>query len=204
MYVTVRQLSFGYSPDRLLFSGVNIDARPGDVIALTGPSGSGKSTMLQLLASWLDPLSGEVLKPESVTMALVTQNPHGVGGRTALDHVTLPLLAQGLSREESEETALKQMADFGLTEVAGSAFQDLSGGERQRVLLARAVVGKPQLLLIDEPTAQLDRVSSAKVSKAIAAIAAQHSVVFIATHDPDVRDSCNRVVDLGSTPAEAA
>ena len=85
---------------------------------------------------------------------------------------------------------------FGLGEVAGQQFRRLSGGEAQRLMLARAIAARPQLLLIDEPTAQLDPSTAREVNHAISRLISPETIIVIATHDPETRDSCTDHVDL--------
>ena len=124
------------------------------------------------------------------------QNPHGVARRTAIDHVVLPLLARKHTRSEAEERALAVLSLFGLVAVAGRPFRDLSGGEAQRLMLARAVATAPDLLLVDEPTAQLDQRTAATVNQTLANVAQEDTIVVIATHDPATRAACTHVIDL--------
>jgi putative ABC transport system ATP-binding protein len=120
-----------------------------------------------------------------------------VSERTALDHVALPFVARGLSRAGAKAGAGELLERFGLAGVAGRRFGDLSGGEAQRLMLARGVARRPDLLLIDEPTAQLDRSSARDVNRVVAALAREGLVVVLATHDPETRDMCGAVLDLG-------
>ena len=129
-------------------------------------------------------------------MSWVFQNPHGVAGRTALDHVALPFLAAGLSRKDANERAQQLLERFGLALLAQRAFRELSGGEAQRLMLARGMAARPQVLLVDEPTAQLDRVTSAAVNAAIAATAHSDVVVVVATHDEETREACTDEIAL--------
>ena len=124
------------------------------------------------------------------------QNPYGVPGRTALDHVVFPLLAKGLRRREAEPQALEAMGLFDLEYAADRRFSELSGGEAQRLMLARAVCSRPDMLLVDEPTAQLDTRTAHSVSHVLGNLAGQGMIVLVATHDPDTRDACGRVIDL--------
>ena len=126
----------------------------------------------------------------------VFQNPYGVPGRTALDHVVFPLLAKGLRRREAEPQALEAMGLFDLEYAADRRFSELSGGEAQRLMLARAVCSRPDMLLVDEPTAQLDTRTAHSVSHVLGNLAGQGMIVLVATHDPDTRDACGRVIDL--------
>lgn len=184
----------GHAP---LFQGLDLQLDAGSVTAVTGPSGSGKSTLLQLLAGWERPSSGRVLRPGIERIQWVFQNPHGAARRTALDHVSLPIMARGTPRRRADAEARELLGLFGLGEVPRHEFRRLSGGEAQRLMLARAIACKPDLLLVDEPTAQLDPVSAHTVNGSLLSLADRGTIVVVATHDSDTRHSCGFQVDLG-------
>lgn len=89
-----------------------------------------------------------------------------------------------------------RLSEVGLDRVALSRFGELSGGEAQRLMLARGMAARPDLLLVDEPTAQLDNTSSETVNRALAGLAHAETIVVVATHDLDTRDACTDVIDL--------
>jgi ABC-type lipoprotein export system ATPase subunit len=179
-----------------LFRDVSFELVPGTVTALCGPSGCGKSTLLSILAGWDEPVVGSVQRNRVHSVGWVFQNPHGVANRNALDHVVFPLLARGWKRSRARGRALEVLGLFGLSEVAGRSFASLSGGEAQRLMLARAVCLAPDLLLVDEPTAQLDARTAQTVNDRLSHVADSGSMVVIATHDAATRAGCSAVVDL--------
>lgn len=194
--VVAEALSHRFRSGPWLFEALDFVLRSNEVYALTGPSGSGKSTLLGILAGWGHPTEGQVRRRNIESVAWVFQNPHGVAGRTAVDHVALPHLAQGASHSEARRRARAGLARVGLEQVADAKFSDLSGGEAQRLMLARALASKPDLLLVDEPTAQLDPRTSVAVNEAIASVATEGTIVVVATHDAATRDACTAVIDL--------
>lgn len=194
--IEARNLGHRFTSTSLLFDRLSFDLEPGDVIGLCGPSGCGKSTLLSILAGWEHPTNGTLTMTAIDRIGWVFQNPYGVSRRSAIDHVTFPLLARGYSRRDAEEESQRTLALFGLQAVADRPFRALSGGEAQRLMLARAVTSAPHLLLVDEPTAQLDTQTAHTVNATLGSIAAGGSIVVIATHDPDTRAACARVIDM--------
>jgi len=180
----------------MLFDDLSFDLEPGDVVGVCGPSGCGKSTLLSILAGWERPTSGTLARTRITRTGWVFQNPYGLARRSALDHVVFPLLTRGDSRKDARRTASATLELFGLAEIADRPFRALSGGEAQRLMLARAVTIAPSLLLVDEPTAQLDIRTARTVNSTLGNIAASGAIVVIATHDPDTRDACSRVIDM--------
>lgn len=194
--VVASGLTHAFPGSPALFEELSFELLPGRITGLCGPSGCGKSTLLSILAGWVEPTGGRVRTTGVERTGWVFQNPYGVPGRTALDHVALPLLARGTPRAEAEVRAREVMADFRLTEVADRPFRQLSGGEAQRLMLSRAVCSAPDLLLVDEPTAQLDLRTAETVNATLGNIAGQGAIVVIATHDPHTREACTDVIDL--------
>ncbi|WP_043994248.1 ATP-binding cassette domain-containing protein [Leifsonia xyli] len=185
---------FDGTPD--LFQDLSFDIASGEVIGLCGPSGCDKSTLLSLLAGWETPTRGAIERIGIGRVGWVFQNPHGVPRRTTLDHVVFPFLTRGLSRRQAEAEGLRTLALFGLESVAHRPFRALSGGEAQRLMLTRAVSAAPGLLLVDEPTAQLDTRTAHEVNTTLGQVAGGGSIVVVATHDPETRAACTRVFDL--------
>ncbi len=196
MQLELHELGHRFDGGGWLFRGLDTVLDPGHVYALTGPSGSGKSTLLALLASWISPKEGTVERIGAGNVGWVFQNPHGTPRRTAIDHVALPLLARGMSSQEAAGAAHELLARFGLDDAADRQFRRLSGGEAQRLVLARGVAAQPGLLLIDEPTAQLDPLTTDQVNTAIAHAVTDATVIVVATHDPKTRDACTDHIDL--------
>ena len=194
--MTLEAVGHRYPSGRTLFRGLTTTFVAGRSCAVVGPSGSGKSTLLSLLTGETTPTEGRVVRPDALTTAWVFQNPFGVPRRSALDHVVLPFLAAGLRRGAAEEEAVTLLHEFGLSAVAGEQFRRLSGGEAQRLMLARAVAARPDLLLVDEPTAQLDRGTAESVNAALAQLSDRGCIVVVATHDAATRASCSTVLDL--------
>lgn len=184
-----------------LFEDLTADLAPGHVYALTGPSGSGKSTLLGIIAGWIPPTSGSIAREGISGIQWVFQSPHGVAGRTALDHVSLPLLARGLSRADADTAAHTLLQDMGIAHLASGAFRHLSGGEGQRLMIARALAANPDLLLLDEPTAALDHRTAQEVVDVVAALAQRDCIVVIATHDPRVQERCTDRLPLAGVAA---
>ncbi|QAY58639.1 ATP-binding cassette domain-containing protein [Microbacterium protaetiae] len=196
MRIRVDDISFAHPGGPTLYTGLSFTAHEGSLVALTGPSGSGKSTLLSLLGGWLRPTHGTIERTAIHDVALVPQNPHGVSERTALDHVCLPLVARGAGRGDATVVARRQLMRLNLEEVAARPYRMLSGGERQRMLLARALATEPDMLLIDEPTAQLDPRAAADVCEALRSLQEAAAIVFVATHDPRVIAACSTTIDL--------
>lgn len=188
----------GWNDGPPLFEGLSATLRPGEVTALTGPSGSGKSTLLSIIAGWLLPTSGLVERVKIDRTHWVFQNPYGQPSRKTRDHVSYPFLARGLRRSEADREASELLGRFGLEDRGDRPFADLSGGEAQRLMLARAVASFPDLLLVDEPTAQLDRAAARTVNDVLAGLADAGSIVLVATHDADTIRACNGSIDLGT------
>jgi ABC-type lipoprotein export system ATPase subunit len=181
-----------------LFTGVDFELEAGDIAALTGPSGSGKSTVLSMLAGWTQPTEGALVRDGIDQVSWIPQNPFGVAQRSVLDHVVMPLLAQGSARSAAEASGLSALERFGLVGVARSRFGEISGGEAQRLMLARASLGSSSLLAVDEPTAQLDPVSAASVIDVLGELAHSGRIVVIATHDPRVAATARQIIRLGA------
>lgn len=156
MRLVVHDLGHRFPGTDLLFEHLDFSVEPGTTAAICGPSGCGKSTLLSILAGWEKPYAGSVEREGIARTGWVFQNPVGVAQRTALDHVVFPLLAKGHDRRQTQPQALEAMRLFDLDYAADRRFSELSGGEAQRLMLARAVCSRPDMLLVDEPTAQLD------------------------------------------------
>ena len=205
MRVVGEGLAHRFPGTDVLFEHLSFTLEAGRTVAICGPSGCGKSTMLSILAGWEKPWAGTVDRGGVRRVGWVFQNPYGVAERTALDHVVFPLLAQGLRRADAEPQALEAMGLFELECAADRSFAALSGGEAQRLMLARAVCSKPDMLLVDEPTAQLDTRTAHSVSHVLGNLAGHGMIVVVATHDRDTRDACQQVIDLADyAPADPA
>ena len=161
-------------------------------IALVGPSGSGKSTLLHLMAGLDEPSVGSVawpgigprgaLRPGPV--AVVFQGPSLLPPLTVEENVALPLILGGRSDEDARAAARAALERLDLDGLRDKLPEELSGGQAQRVAVSRALAGAPVLILADEPTGQLDRVSGAAVVDVLLA-AAEHAgaALVVATHD---------------------
>lgn len=179
-----------------LFRDLTRTLEPGRLYAVTGPSGAGKSTLLALLARWAVPVEGRIVHRGIERIGWVSQQPHGVPGRTALDHAVLPYLARGSDRAQAERHAAELLSSFGLGGLELARYATLSGGQAQRLMLARALAAEPQLLLVDEPTAQLDRASAELVNRSLAGLRRSGTIAVVATHDPQTVAQCTDRIEL--------
>lgn len=169
--------------------------RTAQQIAVTGPSGSGKSTLLHLMAGLDQPTVGQIswpaigqldaLRPGPI--ALVFQGPSLLPPLTVEENVALPLVLAGMRQDDARRHARIALDVLELAELSEKLPEEISGGQAQRVAVARALAGKPRLILADEPTGQLDHTNAAIVVDVLLA-SAEHSgaALVISTHDPAV------------------
>jgi putative ABC transport system ATP-binding protein len=195
-----------------VFTGLTLDVAEGSFTALMGPSGSGKSTLLNLLAGLDRPTSGSVRvagsEVSSMTAAhlapwrarhvgFVFQSFNLLPVLTAFQNVELPLLLTGLSKREREERVRIALGVVGLDDRMRHYPRQLSGGQEQRVAIARAIVGDPTLVLLDEPTGQLDAKSSREVLALLARLNSEFKkTIMIVTHDPHAAEQAKTVLHL--------
>src|SRR5690349_1791670 len=172
-------------------AGATFEIRQGDRIALTGPSGSGKTSLLQLIAALDQPSAGviewpalgqpEDLRPGPVSFAF--QGPSLLPPLTVAENVALPALLAGNAPGAAAVAAQVLVERLGLSDVASKLPEEISGGQAQRAGVARALIGRPRLILADEPTGQLDRSSAAELIDVLLKQAdATNAALVVATH----------------------
>ncbi len=193
--------------DRTILDGVSLQASSGRVLAVRGPSGSGKSSLLASLGGLIAPSVGTVtLNGTPVTpggelslrrrFGLVLQGYGLVAALTARENVAVVLQAAGVPRADVRSRVQVVLERVGLAAVADHLIEDLSGGQQQRVAVARALVTDADVFLADEPTAQVDADNRGLVISLLIERARTGAVLVIASHDPDVVDACDEVLDL--------
>ncbi len=195
--LVVRDLhkSFG---DQKVLDGINLEVKPGEIFVIMGPSGSGKSVLLKHLIGLETPDTGEILingepisSPETAVkyrLALVFQSGALLNSLTVGENVGLYLTEHRLKPpEEIERIVAAKLEDVGLKDVMDKMPSDLSGGMKKRVAIARALVIEPQMILYDEPTSELDPVSSVVVGKEILKLNRRIGVTsVVVSHDRDL------------------
>jgi putative ABC transport system ATP-binding protein len=182
-----------------------------EFVALTGASGSGKSTMMNILGCLDTPTTGRyTLDGEEVAgldeeqlasvrnrkIGFVFQNFYLMPRVTALENVAQPLIYRGLSPALRRAHAERALMRVGLGDRMRHRPNELSGGQRQRVAVARALVGRPEMLLADEPTGNLDSRTAREIMDLFAQLHTEGQTVVIVTHDPGIAASCKRQVRL--------
>jgi lipoprotein-releasing system ATP-binding protein len=205
----------GEPPRRVeVLRGVDLDIEPGEMVALTGPSGSGKSTFLNVLGALDVPTAGAVLfEGEDVfardepgqaafrneTVGFIFQSHHLLPEFTALENATMPALIRRAPRAEARRAALEMLELVGLAERVDHRPGELSGGEQQRVALARALCMKPQLLLADEPTGNLDPATAEGIHLLLADLNLRLGITMvIVTHNEQLAEALPRRLRLSA------
>ena len=205
--------SFQRDAERIdVFTGLTMELAQGSFTALMGPSGSGKSTLLNLIAGLDKPTSGtvtvagsEVSSMSSAKLAdwragnvgFVFQSFNLLPVLTAYANVELPLLLTKLSKKEREERVRIALGVVGLEDRMKHYPRQLSGGQEQRVAIARAIVADPTLVLLDEPTGQLDAKSSHEVLALLSRLNAEFGkTIVMVTHDPQAAAHATRELHL--------
>ena len=205
--------SFEQGGERIdVLRGVNLDVMPGEIVALLGPSGSGKSTLLQAVGLLEGGFGGEIViagqsaeKSDANArtalrrdhLGFVYQFHHLLPDFDARENVVLPQLVAGKPRKEAEERSGELLTALGLGHRLTHRPSQLSGGEQQRVAVARGLANRPDLVLADEPTGNLDEATSDKVlEQFLALVRGEGSAALIATHNERLAARMDRVVRL--------
>lgn len=193
----------------VLVERLSFVAEAGHMLGVTGPSGSGKSALALVLAGLRPPTEGEVLLDgcplarvaRESRPAFVPQDYGLLDTLTAAETVALPLQAQALARPEIHERTTRWVRATGLEGCAGRPVSDLSGGQRQRVAIARALALAAPVLVMDEPTSELDASTRGLVITLLAEEAQRGCILVVVSHDADVIERCDRTIELGGEAA---
>jgi lipoprotein-releasing system ATP-binding protein len=195
-----------------LVDGIDLSVEKGEFLAITGPSGSGKSSLLYLIGLLDAPTEGEIIICGQATSKLseieradvrltkcgfVFQFHFLLPEFTALENVLLPMRAYGqMSTKQMNERAMNLLASLGLGEQAVKRPNQLSGGQRQRVALARALANRPEIIVADEPTGNLDTASTEQVFGILRDIANNGQTVVVVTHDAALAARADRRIHI--------
>ncbi len=198
---------------------INFSVGVGEQVAVVGASGSGKSTLLHLLGGLADPTEGRIMidgqdinqlsqsargELRNSALGFVYQFHHLLPEFTALENVAMPLWIRRMDSNDAITLAEDMLAKVGLEKRMGHKPGELSGGERQRAAIARAVIGKPELLLADEPTGNLDRTTAAGVGKLLLELTAQERMMLVVvTHSLELADVLDRQLELNEGRLES-
>ena len=191
---------------------VSLTIEDGEMVAIIGKSGAGKSTLMHIIGCIDDFESGTyILNGEDISsikegkrakirnkdIGIVMQDFALVEDYTAIENVMIPLyFAKGKLLESKKSIAKKALEKVGIAELASKRVNKLSGGQKQRVAIARAIVNNPSILLADEPTGALDVKTSAEIMGVFKELNEQGITVIIITHDMEVAEGCERVIEI--------
>ena len=201
-----------------ILKGISIDVARGETLGLIGPSGSGKSSLLMVMGGLERATSGSVtalghdltaMDEDALArfrrdhMGVVFQSFHLIPTMTALENVATPLELAGVA--DAFDWAEEELAAVGLGDRTGHYPSQMSGGEQQRVALARAAAPRPDLMLADEPTGNLDGTTGQQIMDMLFGLRDRHgSTLVLVTHAPDLADRCDRVIALRDGRIETA
>ena len=192
-------------------SGVDIEIRRGEYVAIMGPSGSGKSTLMNLIGCLDTPTRGqyyingrlvsdmnddELARIRNKEIGFVFQTFNLLPRATSLHNVELPLIYSGMSAETRLARAKKALEQVDLAQRMHHKPNELSGGQRQRVAIARALVNNPSILLADEPTGNLDTATGNEIMGLFARLHEQGNTIVLVTHEHDIALHAHRVIHL--------
>ncbi len=213
--VDVQGLTKEYKQGELVvhaLQGVDISIEPGEFTALMGPSGSGKTTLLNLMGGLDEPTAGHIrINDKDLAsigaagrsrmrlnhLGFVFQAYNLIPVLSAYENAEFVLLLQGVPEAERRQTVMAMLEAVGLKGMENRRPNELSGGQQQRVAVARAIAGKPSLVLADEPTANLDSKTGDELIALMRQLNEERKATFVfATHDPKVMEQAKRVVHL--------
>lgn len=193
--------------------GLNLEIAEGEFITIYGPSGAGKTTLLNILGGLDKPTAGEVVVFGHNLAALdedflatfrcayigfVFQSYNLISTLTSIENVAFPIEIAGWEEERASERAEKLLEMVGLSHRANHFPSQLSGGEQQRVAFARALANDPPLLLVDEPTGNLDLKTSLEIVHILGRLKAEKKTIIVATHDKRIMKLANRTPQLSN------
>lgn len=210
----------GKSNEFQALKDVSLTIEDGEMVAIIGKSGAGKSTLMHIIGCIDDFESGTyILNGEDISsikegkrakirnkdIGIVMQDFALVEDYTAIENVMIPLyFAKGKLLESKKSIAKKALEKVGIGELASKRVNKLSGGQKQRVAIARAIVNNPSILLADEPTGALDVKTSAEIMGVFKELNEQGITVIIITHDMEVAEGCERVIEISDGRIKSA
>ena len=192
-------------------SGVNIEIRRGEYVAIMGPSGSGKSTLMNLIGCLDSPSQGEyfingrlvssmtddeLARIRNKEIGFVFQTFNLLPRASSLQNVELPLIYNGTSPKDRIIKAKQALAQVELQNRMDHKPNELSGGQRQRVAVARALVNDPSILLADEPTGNLDTKTGTEIMALFARLHEAGNTIVLVTHEPDIAQNAHRIIHV--------
>lgn len=194
-----------------VLKGIDLNVEKGEMVSIMGSSGSGKSTLLNIIGL-LDnhdageyKLDGKLIREMSETKAALLRNKmlgfvfqsfNLISFKNAVENVALPLYYQGVSRRKRNVIAMEYLERVGLKDWSDHLPNELSGGQKQRLAIARALIGKPKIILADEPTGALDSVTSLEVMDLFGEINQTGITILIVTHENDIAHRTQRIIKL--------
>jgi putative ABC transport system ATP-binding protein len=214
-FITIKELTKNYELGKTLVNalqGVSLEVKKGEYVCIAGPSGAGKSTLLNLIGLLDTPSSGSIridnydigaMKEKELhrfrkkRITFIFQNFNLIPVLTAYENIEFPLLLQRVEKHKRRQRIERLTEEVGIREYLDHRPDELSGGQRQRVAIARALVTNPEVVLADEPTANLDSVTGYNILSLLKRLNKEENTTFlIATHDHKILEQADRVINM--------
>lgn len=209
--IRMDRVSRRFGKEVLAVDNMSLTINAGEFVSFLGPSGCGKSTALKMIAGLLPVSAGTITitPPKGKSeqdLAFVFQEPTLMPWATVSDNVYLPLRLAGVGKAEAAPRVAAALAEVGLTRFAGSYPRELSGGMKMRVSIARAMVTRPRILLMDEPFAALDEMTRSKLNNDVVRLAKEHglTVIFVTHSVFEAVYLSTRVIVMAARPGRVA
>ncbi|MCD8327273.1 MAG: ABC transporter ATP-binding protein [Lachnospiraceae bacterium] len=212
--ITMQNINKGYmlGEEKLpILKDINFHVDEGEYVAILGPSGSGKTTLMNIIGC-MDVMDGgeyyldgmaihetpedELTEVRNEKIGFIFQNYQLIPTYNVMQNIIMPLIMRGESKKQAEEECMDTIKLLGLDHRIAHKPSELSGGQKQRVSIARALVGKPAILLADEPTGALDQSSGKDVLRLFGELNEMGNTIVVITHDLNVAKSARRIVKI--------